>query len=53
MAGIETLRHLPTVNGGYTLYTLALKNIQFTSLAKWHMQHKPYTNDFPKELINK
>lgn len=44
---------LSNVPNGYMAQRINEHNLSITDYSKWHMLHKPYQNDYPKELLHR
>ena len=49
----EVFRKLPICDGGYVTDYINIRKTAHKELTLWHGKHKPYTCDFPSELIKK
>lgn len=49
----EVFRKLPICDGGYVTDYINIRKMTNKDITTWHGKHKPYTCDFPSELIKK
>ena len=48
---VDTLHGLPVCERGYLSSRFNENKATYTETTKWHGQHKPYTNDYPSNLV--